>query len=178
MATIAMEEAKDWTVLPEGTIITVKVLAEETEQLDGKYGPWTKLNVTFEIVDAPAPYNGSDDVIGSKIWGGIPFKFEDDPENQLKNWAEAILGFDLGGNLGFELDTADFVGRSCRAVIRNFTKRNGKEGHGVDALLPLGSGQTAAPQDSIAEIAKTTAQPVPATVAAAPAPPQDDDVPF
>lgn len=170
MAKISMEEAKDWTVLPEGTIITVKVLAEETEELEGKYGPWTKLNITFEILDAPAPYNGSDDVIGSKIWGGIPFRFEDDPENPLKNWAEAILGFDLSGNLGFELDTADFVGRQCRAVIRTFTKRNGKEGHGVDALLPLGSGQTAASQDAAKQLVE--AQATPAATAA------DPDVPF
>lgn len=178
MAKIAMEEAKDWTVLPENTIITVKVLAEDTEELDGKYGPWTKLNITFEIVDAPEPFKSSDDVVGSKIWGGIPFKFEDDPENQLKNWAEAILGFDLSGNLGFELDTGDFVGRQCRAVIRNFTKRNGKEGHGVDALLPLGSGQTAAPQDANKELAAAqTVAAAPATAAPAPSVP-DDDVPF
>lgn len=174
MARIELEEAKDWTVLPEGTIITVKVLAEETEVLDGKYGPWTKLNVTFEILDAPEPYASKDDVIGSKIWGGVPFKFEDDPENQLKNWSEAILGFDLSGNLGFELDTSDWVGRKCRAVVRTFTKRNGKEGHGVDALLPLGSGQVAAPQDSAKQLAEATAAP-----AAAPAAPASDpDVPF
>ena len=171
MAKIAMEEAKDWTVLPEGTIITVKVLDEKTEVLDGKYGEWTKLNITFETIDAPEPYKNAQDVIGSKIWGGIPFRFEDDAENPLKNWAEAILGFDLSGNLGFELDTADFVGRKCRAVIRTFTKRNGKEGHGIDALLPLGSGATAAPQEP-------AQQPQPAAATAQAAPQSDPDIPF
>lgn len=176
MAKIAMEEAKDWTVLPEGTIITVKVLDEQTEELDGKYGKWTKLNLTFEIIDAPEPYKNAPDVVGSKIWGGVPFRFEDDPENPLKNWAEAILGFDLSGNLGFELDTADFIGRKCRAVIRTFTKKNGKEGHGIDALLPLGSGQTAAPQDSAAQLAEASKQPPQQQQMAASAP--DPDVPF
>lgn len=171
MATIKMEEAKDWTVLPEGTIITVKVLDEQTEELDGKYGKWTKLNVTFEIIDAPEPYKSSPDVIGSKIWGGIPFRFEDDPENPLKNWAEAILGFDLAGNVGFELDTSDWVGRKCRAVVRTFTKRNGKEGHGVDALLPLGSGTTAAPQDSAQELVAAQSAPTPQ-------PEPDPEIPF
>lgn len=170
MAKIALEEAQEWTVLPENTIITVKVLDSEVETLDGKYGPWQKLNVTFEILDAPEPYASSNDVIGSKIWGGVPFKFEDDPDNAMKNWTEAILGLDISGQLGFEIDTDDWVGRKCRAVVRTFTKRNGKEGHGVDALLPLGSGSVAAPQDA----AKTL---VDAQVGAG-SDVSDDDVPF
>jgi hypothetical protein len=171
MAKAVLEEAKEWTVLPEGTIITVKVLSEETETQDGKYGPWVKLNVAFEIIDAPQPWSLESDVIGSKIFGGIPFKFIDDPNNLLKNWSEAILGFELDGNLGFELDTADWVGRKCRAVVRNFTKRNGKVGHGIDALLPLGGGQTAAPEDAARQLVEAQAQ-------VAPAPPSDTDVPF
>lgn len=158
MAKIAMEEAQEWTVLPENTIITVKVLDSKVEELDGKYGKWQKLNVTFEIVDAPEPYASKADVIGSKIWGGIPFRFEDDPDNPMKNWTEAILGFDLSEQVGFEVETDDWVGRKCRAVVRTFTKRNGKEGHGVDALLPLGSGSVAAPQDAAAAIVDSQAQ--------------------
>lgn len=168
MAKIAMEEPTEWTVLPENTIITVKVLDSQVEVLDGKYGEWQKLNVTFEIVDAPEPWASKDDVIGSKIWGGVPFKFEDDPDNPLKNWTEAILGFDVSGQIGFELDTEDWVGRKCRAVVRTFTKRNGKEGHGVDALLPLGSGATAAPQDTARELASQSVSDGPS----------DDDIPF
>lgn len=176
MPKAALEEAKDWTVLPADTIITVKVLDAAAEVLDGKYGEWTKLNVTFEILDAPEPYASKPDVIGSKIWGGVPFRFEDDPDNPLKNWTEAILGFDISGQLGFELDTDDWIGRKCRAVVRTFTKKNGKEGHGVDALLPLGSGTVAAPEGAAQQLAEASKPQ--ATQSQMTSPSADDDVPF
>lgn len=174
MPTIQLEEAREWTVIPEDTIITVRCTETKLEEVDGKYGKWHKLNFTFEIVDAPEPWSSKDDVIGSKIWGGVPFKFEDDPDNPLKTWVEALLGIDTTGQLGFELNTDDLTNKTVRAVVRNFEKRNGKVGHGIESLLPLGSGQMSAPQSSDDAASAAAA----AAVAAVAAPPTDNDIPF
>lgn len=163
------EPSSDFTVMAPETIIGVRVKECEVRVLDGRYGEWEKLEVEFEIIDAPDPYK---DLIGKPVWGGIPFRFEDDPENPMLQWTEAILGFDVSGQLGFQIDTDDWINKECRGVISNYQKKNGETRHSVDSLLPKSGGGLAAPNAPTTEAAsESSTQSSMPTVT-------DDDVPF
>ena len=167
MAKATLEEAREFQTMAPETIVGLRVKGDEIIELDGKYGPWEKLEVEFEIIDAPDPYK---DLIGERIWGGIPFRFEDDPENALLQWTEAILGFSVLGNLGFQLDTDDWRGKECRGVTGTYTKRDGNERHKIESLLPAAGG-VEAPNAGTDASWPATASPASDDVT-------DDDVPF
>lgn len=139
MPKITMEESGDFTVLPEGEIIFVRVRDTNVIDLEGKHGPWQKLEFEFDITGVTN--EDYKDAVNQYIWGSVPFRFTDHPDNKLKQWTEALFGLEL--EPGFELDTSDFIGREARAIISNYDTRNGDKRHQVDALLPLRKGQEA-----------------------------------
>lgn len=154
MAKITMEEAKDLALLPKDSIVNLQVTEAVIKEINGQYGPWEKLQLTFKVLGIQATGDGSpvEDyaaVIDSKIWGSIPFKLNDSAENKLRIWTEAILGMDLG--IGFELDTDYFVGRQVRGITNQYEKRNRDaqgnpfKGHQIDSLLPAGAPVAQAP---------------------------------
>lgn len=140
MPKITVEEQKDFSVLPPDSILHLKVDDIDVKDVDGKFGPWQKLEFTFKILGIQAIGDGSspddyEDVIASKIWGSVPFKLTDSQENQLRQWAEAILGMELG--LGYELDTDVLMGRECRGVTSQYTRKKvNKQAHQIESLLP------------------------------------------
>lgn len=147
MAKITVEEQKEFTLLPENSILLLKVDELEIKQVDGRHGPWDKLEIKFKVLgiqnvgDGGNPADYEEAVIAGPIWGSVPFKLTDSPENKLRLWAEAILGMELG--VGFELDTDVFLGREVRGLVTQYNKRatNPKtgqpfKGHQIDALLP------------------------------------------
>lgn len=144
MAKITMEEYAEFPVLAPDTIITVKVDEITIREMQGARGPWQKAEFQFKILGVPsAEY---DNLIGQKIWGSVPFRFTESPDNKLRQWVEAIFGMELSA--GFELDTDLLIGRECRAVISNYDKKaiNPRTGqpfknHQVDALLARGGSQ-------------------------------------
>lgn len=151
MAKITMEEAKDFALLPKDSIVNLKITEAVIKEVQGQRGPWEKLEITFEILGIQATGDGSDpaqyqSVIGSKIWGSIPFRLNDSAENKLRIWSEAILGMELG--IGFELDTDYFVGRQVRGLTGQYDKRNRDaqgnpfKGHQIDSLLPAATQPT------------------------------------
>lgn len=141
MAKIVMEEYEEFPVLPQDSIITVKVDDISIKEMQGQRGPWQKAEFKFKILGVPsAEYDG---LVGQTIWGSVPFRFTESPDNKLRQWVEAIFGMELSA--GFELDTDLLIGRECRAVIANYDKKaiNPRTGtpfkaHQVDALLARG----------------------------------------
>lgn len=155
MAKITMQEQEEWPVLPPDTIIRVRVEDTRVKDVESDRGNWQKLEFTFAILGVPDEERyGS--LTGSKIWGSVGFRFTNSPDNKLRQWAEALLGMELG--VGFELDTDLLIGREARAIVSNYERKkvtDPKTGlpakaHQVDALLPaqgpIGLGQpTGAP---------------------------------
>lgn len=162
---IIATEGEDFVVLPQDLIITVRVDSTKVEQVPGRDGkdPWDKLDFKFTIEQvANEQYK---DAEGQNIWGGVGFRLTDHPDNRLKQWVEALLGIEV--SQGFELDTDMLLNRRARAIVENFTRRNGTVGHKVGALLPLvDAGQAAA-------AAAVSSQPAASAPAPQPAPQQD-----
>lgn len=145
MAKITVEEQKDLTLLPTDSIIHLKVDEIDVKEIDGRHGKWEKLEFKFKVLGIQAVGDGSspeayEDLIAGPIWGSVPFRLTDSPENKLRQWAEAILGMELG--VGYELDTDLFLNRECRGITTQYDKRskdaqgNPFKGHQVDSLLP------------------------------------------
>jgi hypothetical protein len=150
MAKIVLEEQPEFLVLPEESILSLKVDDLRTEERNGRNGTWTKLELTFKILGIQVIGDGSptenyESMIGQKIWGSVPFRLTDSPENKLRLWCEAILGMELG--VGFELDTDYLLSKEVRGVTSTYEKRNidpktGKpfRAHQIEYLLPKGAG--------------------------------------
>lgn len=126
MARITLEEQVEYPLLPEDSILDLKIMEVETKEVDSQRGKWTKCEITFKILGVQHTGDGSpteayNNLLGEKIWGSVPFRFTDSSENKLRQWAEAILGMDLG--IGFELDTDMFKERRCRGITGQYNKK-------------------------------------------------------
>ena len=158
MAKIVAEQQKDFATLPDDSILHLKVDEITIKNVDGRNGPWEKMEVKFKVLGIQAIGDGSDpedyeDLIAGPIWGSVPFRLTDGAENKLRLWTEAILGIEVGE--GFELDTDVFLNRKCRGVTSTYNKRSIDpatnqpfKGHQIASLLPMGGDvpQQAAPQ--------------------------------
>lgn len=135
MAKITMTEVEEFTILPADTVITVRVESSEVKPIKGAKGDWEKLDIKFKIIDAPERFR--DEVVDAPIWGGVPFRLTEHPDNKLRQWCEALFGVEL--EIGFELDTDMLVGREAKAIVGNYPRKLGGEGHQVAALIPMGA---------------------------------------
>lgn len=157
MAKLVVEESKDFPTLPADSILFLKVEETKVKDVTGQNNSsWQKLEFKFKIMGIQAagdngPVERFENLIGTPIWGSVPFRLTDNPENKLRLWAEAILNMPLG--VGFELDTDYLEGRQVRGVTSVYDKRNinpqtGKpfQNHQVSALLPIGDGPQAQAQ--------------------------------
>lgn len=154
MPKITMEEQPEFAVLPDDSIVHLKIEDLKVKDVEGQHGPWQKLEFTFKILGIQAVGDGSnpedyESLITSKIWGSVPFKLTDNPENKLRQWAEAILDMPL--SVGFELDTDFFFNREVRGVTNTYDKkakdpRTGLpfKGHQINSLLPKSGGPAVA----------------------------------
>lgn len=143
MAKLTMEDQPEYAVLPIDSIVLLKIDSVEVVDATGRNGTtWQKLNFTFKILDVVAIGDGSpkddySEVITSKIWGSVPYKLTNSPENRLRQWVEAIYGMQLA--VGFELDTDLLLNKQVRAVTSQYTTKAGYLRHQVESLLPYGS---------------------------------------
>lgn len=144
MPTFKLEEntSSGYAVLPVDAVVTVQCEAINVRHVEGKDGKegWDKLEFTFNIVGVPTALESEyGSLVGSKIWGSVPARFTEHPDNKLRQWSEALLNI---GNLevGFELDTELLVGRQARAIIGQYKKRTGDSQHQVAGLLPAAGG--------------------------------------
>lgn len=178
MAKIVLEEQPEFAVLPAETILDLVIEEANIKTLEGRNGPWQKVEVKFKILGIQATGDGSpveayDSLVTQNIYGSVPFRLTDAAENKLRLWAEAIFQMELGA--GFELDTDMFVRRQVRGVTSQYDSKtkDPKTGvafkrHQVDALLPKGG--SAAPT--------LTAVPTPAVPADPWGSAQSEDPPF
>lgn len=173
MAKITMEEYEEFPVLPADSIITVKVDEITVKEQQGNRGPWQKAEFKFKILGVPSQEYSN--LVGQTIWGSVPFRFTESPDNKLRQWVEAMFGMELSA--GFELDTDLLIGRECRAVVSNYDKKaiNPRtnmpyKNHQVNALLSRTGGT---PQPAMAA---SVAAPDPWASQATPA--WDDPPPF
>jgi hypothetical protein len=151
MAKLIVEEQKEFSLLPVDSILLLKVDEQKEIELQGAHGPWSKLEIKFKILGIQAIGDGSDpagfeDMIAGPIWGSVPLRLTNSPDNKLRQWAEAIFGMELG--IGFELDTDLFLGRQVRGITSQYKKKEpDSQGrpifkHQIDALLPMGGNAT------------------------------------
>lgn len=147
MAKIVLEEQPEFTTFPVDSILELKVDECNVKTVDGRNGPWQKVEFKFKILGIQAIGDGSpienyDAMITQHIWGSVPFRLTDSAENKLRQFAEAILGMELG--VGFELDTDMFVNRQCRGLTSQYEKKVAGQPsiwrHQVEALLPKTGG--------------------------------------
>lgn len=164
MPRITMEEAEEFDVFPEETVIQVKVMDTEVREFDGRNGKWEKLNFEFEVTKVFDPsYKHME---GLKIFGGVPFRLTDHEDNQLRQWVEALFGLD-SLDVGFELDTDDLKDREARAITGQYTKKGTTTvRHTVESLLPVADDAA-----SIVGSGVPRSEPVQSTIT-------DDDIPF
>ena len=162
MAKISVEHQEEVLTFPADTILELKIEEATTKTVPGRNGDWEKVDVKFKILGIQAIGDGSakedyENWITREIWGSVPFRLTDSPENKLRMWAEAIFRQELG--LGFELDTDMFVGRKVRGITTQYNaKATDSQGnpfvrHQVESLLPFGGSAPAG---------AATAVPVPA----------------
>lgn len=161
MARITLTEQEEFTVFPVDSILLLKVDEVSVQTVPGRNGKpdWQKLAFKFKILDIQAMGNGADktsaaDQIGQQIFGSVPFRLTDHPENKLRQWVEAIFGMPL--SVGFELDTDLLEGRTVRGITSQYMKKqDGKEypRHQIESLLPYG--------DGVGSIAAVTPKPDP-----------------
>lgn len=171
---LTLTEAPEFPVLPVDSIVQVTCTNIEEKYVDGKDGKegWTKLEFTFSVDAVPSSIPDAGSLEGSKIWGNCSAKFTTHPDNKLRQWTVALLGgIELGE--GFELDTDVLLNRKARAVISQYTKRNGQPQHQVGGLLPLV--QAASAPTITAPVIQESAQPLVSVTGSAWA---DDEPPF
>lgn len=155
MAKLIVEEAKDYSVLPEDTIVGIEVedITEREVPGVGGHEGWTKLEFKTVIRELPthlaevAEYR---ELLDTTLWGSVSMRLTQHPDNKLRQWAEALL--DMGPlPVGFELDTDMLKRRRGRAVVGHYTKRGSTSPRmRINAILPpapmgSGSGRPAAP---------------------------------
>jgi len=154
MAKITVEEQPEYATLPVDSIIHVKVDECTVKTVNGQNGDWEKLEFKFKVlgiqsVSDQGPIADYENLIGGPIWGSVPFKLTNHPENRLRLWAEAILGMELG--VGYEMDTDAFLRRECRAVTGQYEAKardrygNRVKKHQVESLLEKGVVQNQQP---------------------------------
>jgi hypothetical protein len=152
MGKLTLEHQEEILTFPTDTILDLKVeecIIESIPTRNG--GTWEKLRMKFKILGIQALGDGSQDFaaydnwIAKEIWGSVPYRLTDSPENRLRIWAEAIFKTELG--LGFELDTDMFLGRHVRGLTSQYeAKGRGSDGrpfmrHQIETLLPAADAQ-------------------------------------
>lgn len=155
MAKIVLEEQQEFQVLPADSIVLGRIDSIEEQTVEGRNGrpDWTKLNFTFKVLEVQHVGDGSSptefqELVGRNIYGNVSARFTTSPENQLRQWVEAIYGMEL--QPGFELDTDLLLNKTVRVVTSNYTTAKGFLRHQADSLLPyaqagVGAAPVAAP---------------------------------
>lgn len=146
MVKLTVEEQVEYPVLPPDSILFLKVESVTTKTVnEGTSNAWQKCEFKFKILGIQHTGDGSpvqayDLLIGQNIFGSVPARITNHPENKLRMWAEAILGMDLG--IGFDLDTDDLERRQVRGITSTYNKRNSSAvRHQVESLLRMGNEQ-------------------------------------
>lgn len=122
--TLEESTGEDYTLIPEDTILGVKVTKVETvttkmtDEITGE--PVKQVEFTFVVTD-------DGDYQSRKVWGKTSTKFTTHEKCRLRAWTQEILAVDELPP-GFKLDTDGLVGNSCRVVVGVNTWEDKKAG--------------------------------------------------
>lgn len=140
MAKYTLEDTEEFLTLPDDAVVQVVVSEIEEREVPGRDGKdgWSKLNFKFKILELPSDLEAEfAPLLGQLIFGSVSARLTMHPDNKLRQWSEALLGFSLD-EPGFELDTDMLIGRKARGIITTYTKRDSvQKNHKIAALLPL-----------------------------------------
>jgi hypothetical protein len=120
-------EKDDFVLLPEDTVLDLRVVEVDVVNRGG----YDKLEFKFLITGAPDEFASR--VVGTHIYGSTWYRFSMNPDNEMRQWVESLLGVEL--QEGFELDTELLEGRSARGVVEHYDGRYGTRAK-IGALLP------------------------------------------
>jgi len=154
MAKITLVEQETILTFPVDSILELKIEEANVKTVQGRNTEWQKVEVKFKILGIQAIGDGGpvadyENWITQHIWGSVPLRLTDSPENKLRIWSEAIFRQELG--VGFELDSGMWIGRKVRGITSQYDARGrGSDGqpfkrHQVETLLPFGDTSTTAP---------------------------------
>lgn len=111
-------EKKVYPIIPEDTILNVKVTRVEEELKPFKEDDGSdivRVVFTFQVQDGPYEKQ--------RVWGETSTFFTS--QSKLRQWASELYGTTLGD--GFVLDTDDLVGKIARVQVGIRNQKNGKQ---------------------------------------------------
>jgi hypothetical protein len=119
MPVLTLEDSNYAGIIPEDEVLGARITAVAQKKkpfLNDDGSEIWRMEFSFVIEDPNSPFDGT------RLWGETSVIFNNHPDCRLHSWAQEILGMDL--EPGFNLNTDDLVGMSCRVVIgiRKYTK--------------------------------------------------------
>jgi hypothetical protein len=126
------ERKRTFDPIPEGTIVDVEVVSVELRDLNPEFRAKYKIKETQEVSFRFRVTGG--EYAKRNLWGNAKPILDDSDNCRLRLWTQEILGVDrLPAD--FEFDTDDFTGLTCRVLVKNYNKRDGSVGDGVQDVL-------------------------------------------
>ena len=126
------QKKRSFDPIPEGEIVDVEVVAVEIREINPEFKAKYKIKEDQEISFRFKVTAGN--FKNRNLWGNAKPLWNDSDNCRLRLWTQEIFGVDRMPE-GYEFDTDDFTGMRARVVVRNYTKRDGSIGDGVQDVL-------------------------------------------
>ena len=126
------QKKRTFDPIPEGEIVDVEVVDVEIRDLNPEFRAKYKIKEEQEISFRFKVISG--DYKNRNLWGNAKPIWNDADNCRLRLWTQEIFGVDRMPE-GYEFDTDDFTSMRARVVVRNYTKRDGSTGDGVQDVL-------------------------------------------
>jgi len=126
------QKKRTFDPIPEGKVVNVEVVAVELRDINPEFRAKYKIKDTQEVSFRFKVIDG--DFKNRNLWGNAKPIWNDADNCRLRLWTQEIFGVDRMPE-GYEFDTDDFTGMKARVVVRNFSKRDGTVGDGVQDVL-------------------------------------------
>jgi hypothetical protein len=126
------QKKRTFDPIPEGTIVDVEVVSVELRDLNPEFRAKYKIKETQEVSFRFKVISGP--FANRNLWGNAKPIFNDADNCRLRLWAQEILGVDrLPAD--YKFDTDHFAGLKARVLVKNYQKRDGTTGDGVQDVL-------------------------------------------
>jgi hypothetical protein len=128
----APAQKRKFDPIPEGEIVDVEVVEVEIRDLDSEFRAKYKIKedkeVSFRFKVISGQYSNRN------LWGHAKPYWDNSDNCRLRLWTQELFGVDRMPD-DYEFDTDDFTGKTARVVVRNYKKRDGSTGDGVQDVL-------------------------------------------
>ena len=126
------QKKRTFDPIPEGSVVDVEVVEVEIRDINPEFKAKYKIKDDKEISFRFKVTSG--DFKNRNLWGNAKPYWNDADNCRLRIWTQEIFGVDRMPE-GYEFDTDDFPGMKARVVVRNYQKRDGSTGDGVQDVL-------------------------------------------